>query len=178
MSGGSVEDPPTFEEWYGDVSDGLTRRISAAVGDPVLGRELAAEAFARAYDRWPRVAKMDSPSGWVYRTALNLAKRWWRRRAIERRALAKLSSGVIDGVHVPADSSIDDGVEVGGHRPDEMPDLVNELPDRMRTAVRLRYWEDLTEAQVAQRMKTSTGSVSATLSNARKRLAANLKKQT
>lgn len=40
-----------FAPWYGSVADGVTRRVSAAVGDLLLGREAAAEAFARAYER-------------------------------------------------------------------------------------------------------------------------------
>ncbi len=168
---------PAFEDWYEAVADELTQRIATSVGDPVLGRELAAEAFAKAYDRWPRVAKMESPSGWVYRTAMNLSRRWWRRRAIERRAVAKLNSGILDLELDPVDSPFDDGIEIGGHHPEDLPDLVDDLPDRMRTAIRLRYWEGLTEAQVADRMNTSTGTASATLSNARRRLEAKLKEQ-
>ena len=162
--------PPDFEEWYVEAADQLTQRIAAAVGDPVLGRELAAEAFARAYDKWNRVARMDSPSGWVYRTALNLSKRSWRRRAIERRALLKLNNGLVDLEHEP----YADSVQIAGHRPEELSELVANLPDRMRTAVRLRYWEGLSETEVAERMNTTIGSASATLSNARRRLEAQL----
>jgi RNA polymerase sigma-70 factor (ECF subfamily) len=168
--------PPDFEEWYRDVADQLTQRIAAAVGDPVFGRELAAEAFARAYDKWGRVAKMDSPSGWVYRTALNLSKRSWRRRAIERRAVAKLNSGLADLVDHSAIMASPDApqVEVAGHFPEVLTPLVAELPERMRTAIELRYWHGLSEAEVAARMQISTGTASATLSNARKRLEARL----
>ncbi len=164
---------PDFEEWHADVADQLTQRIAVSVGDPVLGRELAAEAFARAYDKWPRVAKMDSPSGWVYRTAVNLSRRAWRRRAIERRALAKLNSGLTDLVLEPHE----EWVEIGGHHPEDLTDLIDQLPERMQTAIRLRYWDGLTEAEVAHHMNTSTGAASATLSSARRHLEAKLREQ-
>lgn len=163
---------PDFEEWYGEVADELTQRIAASVGDPVLGRELAAEAFARAFDRWGRVAKMDSPSGWVFRTAMNLSKRTWRRRAIERRAMAKLNTGLADLTAQPLGlfDPFGEVVSVDGHFPEELTALVSDLPDRMRTAIQLRYWEGLSEAEVAQRMGITVGTASATLSTARQRL--------
>lgn len=171
--------PPDFEKWYEEVSDGLTQRIAAAVGDPILGREIAAEAFARAFDHWSRVAKMKSPSGWVFRTAMNLSKRRWRRRAIERRALAKLHNGLVDLTTQPAGlgGPFSEEPEVDGHYPDEVLDLVAELPDRMQMAIRLRYWGSLSEAEVAEQMNTSVGTASATLSNARKRLEALLRER-
>ena len=143
------------------------------IGDPVLGRELAAEAFAKAYDKWARVSKMDSPSGWVYRTAINLSRRTWRRRAIERRAIAKLNHGLTDLSFEPHGEL----VEIDGFQPDDLIGLIDELPERMQTAVRLRYWDGLTEAEVAKRMQTSTGAASATLSSARRHLEAKLREQ-
>lgn len=171
--------PPDFERWYGEVADELTQRIVAAVGDPVLGREIAAEAFARAFDRWSRVARMDSPSGWVYRTATNLSKRTWRRRAIERRAMAKWNNGLLDLTMGQPGllGSFGEEPEVDGHFPEEVVDLVAELPARMQTAIRLRYWDGLTEAEVAEQMNTTVGTASATLSTARKRLQTRLQEQ-
>jgi RNA polymerase sigma factor (sigma-70 family) len=48
---------------------------------------------------------------------------------------------------------------------------VQRLPARPRTAVVLRYVADLTEAEVAEAMGVAPGTVAATLSNARRRLA-------
>lgn len=149
-----------FEEWYGDVAEGVTDRIIAAVGDPILGREASAEAFARCYEKWKRVSKMESPEGWVYTTGVNLCRRSWRRRGIERRALEKLKAEptyllLEDHDLDTSDISLE---EVAG------------LPGQMRRAVELRYWEGLQEHEVAEEMGISTGAASATLSNARKRL--------
>jgi RNA polymerase sigma factor (sigma-70 family) len=151
---------PDFAPWYGSVADGVTRRVSAAVGDPLLGREAAAEAFARAYERWPRVANMESPEGWVYRVAVNICRRSWQQRVLESRALARMlpaAIGASDYVH-------------GDHHHDDVYRACRRLPPRMRTAIRLRYWDDLTEYQVAERMGISPGTVSALLSTGRARL--------
>jgi RNA polymerase sigma factor (sigma-70 family) len=149
-----------FAPWYGSVADGVTRRVSAAVGDPLLGREAAAEAFARAYERWPRVSTMESPEGWVYRVAVNICRRSWQQRTLESRALARMlpaAIGDIGNVH-------------GDHHHDDVYRACRRLPPRMRTAIRLRYWDDLTEYQVAERMGISPGTVSALLSTGRARL--------
>lgn len=144
-----------FAAWYGASAAGVTRRVSAAVGDQLLGREATAEAFARAYERWPRVAAMESPEGWVYHVAVNLCRRSWRHRVLESRALARIVPAVIG--------------DAGEHR-DDVYRAVRALPQRMRTAIRLRYWDDLTERQVAARMGVAPGTVSALLSTARARL--------
>ena len=149
-----------FAEWYSAAADGVTRRVAAAVGDQLLAREAAAEAFARAYERWSRVSAMESPEGWVYRVAVNICRRSWHQRDLESRALARLAPLMLGGTVAGPDVLVDD----------EVYRAVRGLPQRMRTAVRLRYWEDLTEREVAMRMDVAPGTVSALLSTARARL--------
>lgn len=144
-----------FATWYARASADVTRGVCAVVGDSLLGREATAEAFARAYERWDRVAAMESPEGWVHRVAVNLCRRGWRQRSLESRALARLLPAVVPGVT--------------DHH-DDVYRAVRALPQRMRTAVRLRYWDDLAEREIAERMGVAPGTVSAMLSGARTRL--------
>ncbi|MEZ5167525.1 MAG: sigma factor [Acidimicrobiales bacterium] len=55
-------------------------------GERDVAEELAQEAMARAWERWPKVSRMASPEGWTFRTARNLAISRWRRQGVERRA--------------------------------------------------------------------------------------------
>jgi RNA polymerase sigma factor (sigma-70 family) len=162
-----AHDRRDFEEWYRIEAEDLTRRIVAGVGDPLIGREAAAEALARAFEKWHRVGAMDSPEGWVYRTAINLCRRSWRRSGIEARALKKAQQ-----IEILPVSSDPDEVLVAGHGVDDLDALVTALPDRMRTAVRLRYWDGMSEAEVASVMQIAPGTASAMLSKARRRLEA------
>ena len=146
-----------FARWYAGTAEAVTRRVSAAVGDPLLGREATAEAYARAYERWSRVAVMESPEGWVYRVAVNICRRDWRRRALENRALARLVPELLGTVEQPVPH-------------DDLYRAVRRLPRRMRLAVRLRYWDDLTEAEIAVRLQIPPGTASSLLSAARARL--------
>jgi RNA polymerase sigma factor (sigma-70 family) len=114
-----------------------------------------AEAFSRAYERWPRVSAMDSPMGWVYRVALNDLRRRMRRRAHERLLLRRVHVEIVP----PAD--IDP----------ELWAAVAALPPRQREAIVLRYVGDLTEREVATVLGISEGAASNALTAARRRLA-------
>ena len=117
-----------------------------------------AEAFSRAYERWPRIAAMDSPSGWVYRVALNELRRRMRRRRHESRLLRRERPHPIPPVDFDP----------------ELWDAVAALPVRQREAIVLRYVGDLTERDVASVLGISEGAASAALVAARRRLAGQL----
>jgi RNA polymerase sigma-70 factor (ECF subfamily) len=78
-----------FSKWYTDERDRLVRSLLVIGGDPEGARDAVAEAFSRAYERWGRVSTMASPTGWVYRVALNELRRRERRRSIESRLLGR-----------------------------------------------------------------------------------------
>ena len=136
----------------------MARSLLVIGGDAEAARDAVAEAFSRAYERWPRVASMDSPSGWVYRVALNELRRRMRRRALESRLLRQ------ERFHPLSPPDID---------PD-LWDAVAALPLRQREAIVLRYVGDLTERDVAGVLGISEGAVSAALVAARRRLAEQL----
>lgn len=153
------EGPPDFARWYAAELSGICRALTLAVGDSLLAEEAAAEAFARALNAWPRVGRMASPSAWVYTVALNEVRRGWRRSQLERRYQRRLRD---ESVPPPRDPD------------DDLWRAVAALPTRERTAIALRYIGDLPEAQIAEAMNISRGTVAATLSHARRRLAAAL----
>ena len=145
-----------FDDWYRREYPRVRQAMVLATGDVGLGEEAAAEAFALAVVHWSRVRAMDSPTGWVYTTALNQVRRAWRRTVLEQHHLRRTRS---EPVYQP-----------------ELPDTavwlaVADLAPRARTAVALRYIADLTEAEVAAAMNVSRGTVATTLSRARTQLA-------
>jgi RNA polymerase sigma-70 factor (ECF subfamily) len=145
-----------FDDWYRREFPRVRRALTLATGDPLLGEEAAAEAFARALLHWRRVSAMASPGGWVYATALNQVRRTWRRTALERRCAERLRAEDVPPPALP-DTALWRAVE--------------DLAPRARTAVALRYVADLTEAEVAEAMDVSRGTVATTLSRARQQLA-------
>lgn len=134
-----------------------------------MAREATAEALARAYERWEKVGRMDSPAGWVHTTAVNLCRRSWRRRALERRALEKQLQNRQTGNRDGAGQAATETRLV-------VHPLVESLPPRMQQAVRYRYWGDMSEREIAKAMGISEGATSALLSQARKRLGGQLER--
>ena len=154
-----VVDDDAFAAWYRSEHPRLLAALAIVTRDLHTAEDVTAEAFARALAAWGRVSNMESPTGWTYRVALNVARRRARRAAIEDRLLRKM---------VPADSGLPP------ERATEIWDAVRALPPRARTAIALRYAAGLSEAEVAAAMNVAVGTASATLTSARRALAISL----
>jgi RNA polymerase sigma factor (sigma-70 family) len=145
--------PVVFEVWYRREYPRLVSLLIRLGSDIETARDLAAEAFSRALDRWERVAAMASPTGWTFNVALNLQRRHARRARLEAALLAR---------HRLLLPEVPDR---------EIWDAVRKLANRQRTAVALHYLADLPYADVARVMGVTQGTVAATLASARRQLA-------
>jgi RNA polymerase sigma-70 factor (ECF subfamily) len=144
----------SFDRWYRSEHTRMLALLTVVAGDADVARDTTAEAFTRALERWDRVGSMDSPSAWTYRVGVNLLRRLRRRAAFEERLLRDAPT--------PAPPAAVD--------PD-LWDAVRALPVRQRTAIALRYLCDLPHEEIAAVMGVAVGTVSATLTAARRRLA-------
>lgn len=149
--------PEEFEPWYRREHDVLVRALWSITGDRDVAVDIAAEAFSRALERWDRVGVMASPGGWTRQVAVNLARRRFRRAALERAVLRRGR---------PVEVVVDDQRDL------DLWWAVAALPPREREAVALRYVAGLKESEVAEAMGISEGAASASLASARRRLAA------
>ena len=95
MSTGTAE--AAFETVFADSYHRVVGLVAAVTGDEGLAEDAAQEAFARAYQRWGRVGRLDRPDLWVARVASRISIDQWRRRRRE--------TGLdgADRVHVPDD---------------------------------------------------------------------------
>lgn len=141
-----------FETWYPREHPKVVAALTWVAGDSHVAADAADEAFARACADWRRVGEMASPGGWVYRVALNVVRRRMRRAALDRRK-----------VEPPPQVAHDVDREIWA--------VVQQLPERQRVAVVLRYLLDLPEQEVAAAMGISRGTVASALAAARRRLA-------
>ena len=127
-----------------DALFAAARRIATRlVGDGAEADDVAAEALARAYARWPKVRDLDYRDAWVMRVTANVALDVLRRA---RRPLPEPVGATID----PADAAVT-RLAVG--------QALRRLPRRQRDVVVLRYLADLSEADVARSLGVSAGSV-------------------
>src|SRR4051812_917036 len=151
-----------FDGWYAELRPSMGRALVAWCGDPSIASEALDEAFVRAIERWDHVRAMDEPTGWVWRTATNVARRRMRRQGLEGRALRRHSSG---GRSEDAGPTGDDV---------ELPRALLTLTERQRTAIVLHYTAARPVREVALLMGIAEGTVGATPPQARARLAAEL----
>lgn len=92
-SEGLAHMPLTFEEFFELERTRLFRALVLVTRDSALAEELVQEAFVRVWERWERVASMDDPRAYLYRTAMNLHRSGVRRAmTAAKRRMAPLAS--------------------------------------------------------------------------------------
>ena len=139
----------------------LVRTAFLLTGERHAAEDLAQATLEQVYVAWRRVGSADDPEAYVRRVMINAHARRHRRKLREFLA-PKDDSGLVREVADTGDriaQADDRGV---------LLKALAQLPPRQREAVVLRYWEDLTETQVAQAMGCSVGAVK---SNAAKGIA-------
>ena len=135
----------------------------AMLGDPHLAEETVMEAFSKAFSSWAQIRSADRPSAYLRKIVLNLCRSRLRRRAIEHRVNALAHRR----------TERDDRGEWVARKSDarlDMWDALALLPARQRACVVLRYFDDMTDAQVADVLGCSEGAVKSHLFRARKNL--------
>jgi len=83
-------EPSGFEEFFRREHARLLRALYLLTGSEQEAEELSQEALLKVWERWERVAVMDRPTGYLYRTAMNAFRSRYRRAArTARRILAR-----------------------------------------------------------------------------------------
>jgi RNA polymerase sigma-70 factor, ECF subfamily len=83
----------TFESFYDAESRTLFRRLWLVTGNRAEAEEIMQDAFLKVWERWDQVGKMDDPVGYLYRTAMNLFRKRYRRAALAiRRSIGLAAS--------------------------------------------------------------------------------------
>ena len=125
----------------------LLRTACLMTGDRQHGEDLVQSTLAKAYGSWSKVRRADEPLAYVRRIMVNTHLSW-RRRLL---STEQVIESVPDRGTVDAQAAWADG--------DERRRALLELPPRARTAVVLRYFEDLSEAATARVMGCSASTV-------------------
>jgi RNA polymerase sigma-70 factor (ECF subfamily) len=147
-----------FEDFYRAQHDDLLRAVLYTIGDPEIAADATDEALARAFERWPEVARAANPSGWAYRVALNVARNRLRRISLERRRPVRSPEWLSPAeVADPA-----------------MARALAHLNLDQRAVVVLRFHLDWSVEHVATALGVSTGTVKSRLHRALKHLAREL----
>jgi RNA polymerase sigma-70 factor (sigma-E family) len=143
-----------FSAYMSARQPALYRTAYLLAGDHAGAEDLLQNAFAKLYLSWDRIRDHGALDGWVRRVMVNennsLWRRAWKRREHPTETLPETA----------AHDEYDDGL--GG----SLWTFVQTLPPKQRSVVVLRYYEQLSEAETADILGISVGTVKSQTSRA------------
>jgi RNA polymerase sigma-70 factor (sigma-E family) len=155
-----------FDRFVMRHSDGLLKTGYLMTADLLETEDLVQECLLRVARRWPRVRSMEHPEAYARRILVNLALRGSRNRTRRNKELQtsedRFDRGLL-GERAVLDRPLGDP---GG----EVLAALSSLPGRQRAVLVLRYFGDHSEADVAETLGCSPGTVKSTASRALARL--------
>jgi RNA polymerase sigma-70 factor (sigma-E family) len=151
-------DDEDFRDFVAARSAGLLRTAYLLQGDRASAEDLLQSALAKAYRHWSRVRRAGDPAAYVRTIMVNERRSWWRRTA---------GREVLDG-RLPERPAPDEAAGLAER--DAVWRAVLTLPPRTRAVLVLRYWEDLSEAEIADVLGCSVGTVKSQASRGLRRL--------
>jgi RNA polymerase sigma-70 factor, ECF subfamily len=84
----------SFEGFYEAESATLFRRLCLVTGNRAEAEEIMQDAFLRIWERWDRVQAVGDPTGYLYRTAMNVFRRRYQRTVLALRRAVSVGSAV------------------------------------------------------------------------------------
>lgn len=143
-----------FREFVSSRGRALLRSAYLLTGNLADAEDLVQSALAKTYQAWNRIEDRKALDGYVRRAMVNTHISWWRRHRVDEYPTDEIPD------QPAADTSGNSELR------DTLQRAIDRLPQRMRAAVVLRYFEDMTEAEVADVLGVSQGTVKSTVSRA------------
>ena len=145
----------TFEEFAQARLPALLAFATVLTGQRATAEDLIQEVLIRAHGKWDQIAKLDRPDLYVRKMLLNEFLSW-RRRSWRT---------VPAGNPVPSkDVTADHAAGYDDHA--AMLSQIAKLPARQRAVLALRYYEDRSDAEIAELLGCAPGTVRAYASRA------------
>src|SRR4051812_28511785 len=147
MASAPRRDTEQFCDFVASRSGALFRVAYLMLGDHQLAEDLVQESLEKTYVAWPRLREVANAEAYTRRVIVTTAISWRRRRSFHERPAEHLGEAAGPDVTEAIDAN------------DELWAELRRLPPRQRAAVVLRFCEDLSEAQTAEIMDCSVGTV-------------------
>jgi RNA polymerase sigma-70 factor (sigma-E family) len=165
--GVTVVHEDSFEAYVRASGPRLKRLAFLLTGDLNEAEDLLQSAYAKAMPHWSKVSGYDVPDAYMRRVMVSIRTSWWRRSRGRERLVSEIPELPRHGTGATnvGDSVVDKQVLLAA---------LQALPERQRAAVVLRHWCDLSEAETAQTMGCSVGTVKSNTSKGLARLRAGL----
>ena len=147
--------PQAFSDFYEEISPEVLRYFLMSTRDPQVASDLTHETFMKAFEhrREFRGASDKQATAWLWQIAHNELKQHWRSRSAELGAVERLGLE-----HV----TLSDGEVLEGERfvaAEELRERIQHalevLPDAQQEVVRLRFIDDLSYDEMAEKLGVS-----------------------
>jgi RNA polymerase sigma-70 factor (sigma-E family) len=135
---------------------GLVRLAVVMTGDQDSAEDIVQDAFLGLFRRWDRLADLPYPLAYLRASVLNGC-----RTALRRRSRAERANYLSE---VPSESAESRALLSEEQR--TVARAIRHLPDRQREALVLRYYLNMSEADTAEAMRVSRGTVKSATSRA------------
>lgn len=132
----------SFEEYVAARGHALLRFGYVLTGDKHMSEDLVQEALARTHQKWTKINSLDHPDAYVRRIIVNEFMSWGRRHGKRLTLVPDIpeqAHGAPRSDHVAA--SVDRSA---------MWELLAQLPRQQRAVLVLRFYEDCSDAQIAE----------------------------
>lgn len=140
-----------IESLYVEHWDRLVRLSVLLVRDRGQAEEVVQDAFVELHRRWARLEAPDRALAYLRQSVVNRSRSALRHRNVVQRHLARQHA--VD-VAPPADEPV-----LADSRRQAVLDALQRLPRRQREVLALRYYLDLSEAEIAETLGISKGAV-------------------
>jgi RNA polymerase sigma-70 factor (sigma-E family) len=151
----SAGDRVAFGEYVRSRSQALLRAAQAMTGNRTDAEDLLQATLVKAYQSWDRIDDQAALDTYVRRVMVNTHISGWRRRRVDEYPTDELPDSP-SGEDATGDSDLHEVVQRA----------IDRLPRQMRAAVMLRFYDDMTEPEVAAALGVSVGTVKSTVARA------------
>ncbi|MYW00572.1 SigE family RNA polymerase sigma factor [Streptomyces sp. SID3343] len=145
-----------FEDFAAARLPALLRYAVLLCGDPELARDLVQESLIRALVRWKRISRLDRPEAYVRTMVTNEFLSLRRRKVIKTVAL---TYDALDGPRAPITQGSTRGEAPGADPRGELWERLVTLPRQQRVVLVLRYYEGLSDGEIADTLGCRPGTV-------------------
>ena len=150
-----------FESWARDSLGGMLRFAMVLSCDRGLAEDVVQDVLVNAHRHWDRISGLDNPEAYVRRMIVNEYLSW-RRKWARYVPVAEL------GEHDTRAAEPDHATQ-HADRAELIAELAK-LPPKQRAVIALRYYEDLSEAEIARTLGVSVGTIKSQASKAMAKL--------
>jgi RNA polymerase sigma-70 factor (sigma-E family) len=147
-----------FSRYVAERGPALLRIAVGLTGNRSDAEDLLQAALVKTFFAWDRISSPHARDGYVRRAMVNTQISEWRRQHLTVFPTDEIPEQRVDDPTWRTDLA------------DVVHRAVDRLPERQRATLILRYYEDLSEAQIADRLGVTVGTVKSTISRATAKL--------